>query len=217
MKKPGIFLTFEGLDGCGKSTALQATSAYLTDRGISHLTTREPGGTVTGEHIRTALLHGEDMSAVTELLLFAASFSVSVRQRILPALDAGQWILCDRFTDSTRAYQGGGRGLPRELLDNILIPAAEWCPELKPKKTFLFDLTAEEAAQRLQTKTSDRMEKEGIAFQTVIRREFLTLAQKNPSRFLVLDARRPPISLQEEIQRTIQPWVEDFLEEGQNS
>jgi dTMP kinase len=185
----GLFISFEGIDGCGKSTQLALFSEELKKEGLDIIVTREPGGTRLSERIRSVILKGA--SAVdrrAELLLYLAARAQNVSEIILPALLSGKIVLCDRFSDSTLAYQGGGRGLPYSDIK----PLDEFaCSGLKPDITFLFDLPGTTAAKRMagSGRRKDRMEKEGRLFMEKVRKAYLKLAQASPERFAVIDAR----------------------------
>jgi len=157
----GRFITFEGIDGAGKSTHLPRCAALLREHGLEVLVTREPGGTALAELIRDWFLQ-HDTDPDTEVLLAFAARSDHLARVIRPALAAGQWVVCDRFTDSTVAYQGGGRRLGRERVEQI----EQWLhPELRPDRTYLFDLQPEEAARRrAKARVADRFEAEDVAF-----------------------------------------------------
>lgn len=192
----GKFITFEGPEGGGKSTHIRLLADFLRERGIDLVLTREPGGTPTGEAIRGLLQHdgaGESPTDRAELLLFLASRAQHVERLIRPALSEGKWVLCDRFDDSTLAYQGYGRGLDLSLLQAMNSFATAG---LKPDLTVLLDVSPETSRQRLlmrhaQTSgTPDRIEREPDAFHVRLRNGFLDLARQNPDRFLVMNADR---------------------------
>ena len=176
----GVFITFEGGEGCGKSTQAAVLKDALERSGRKVLLTREPGGTWLSEEIR-ALLKDQSKDPPcdrAETLLFLAARAQLVERAILPALERGEWVVSDRFSDSTLAYQGYGRGLPLDLLAEANGFA---CRGLKPDITFLFDLTPEEAERRMR-------EREAADFHERIRRGFLAMAAAAPERFVVLDA-----------------------------
>lgn len=189
----GLFLTFEGPEGSGKTTQAKRLSARLRSAGVDVVHTREPGGTQTGEAIREVLQHmnlNEPMFPETELLLFSASRAQLVRGVIQPALDKGQWVICDRFSDSTTVYQGYGRGMPMgKILDVNRFAMGGTVPDL----TILLDVEVERGFQRLQTRNSegrvglDRMEREDLDFHRRIRNGYLELARERPERFVVVD------------------------------
>ncbi len=190
---PAIFITFEGIDGSGKSTQLQKLSAYLTTHGLSHLITREPGGTAIGTQIRQVVLDNDNvrLAATTELLLYAADRAQHVEEVLRPALTAQQVVLCDRYTDATLAYQGYGRGLSLALLEGLNQVATTG---LTPDITLLFDLDVESAQTRLMTKTgtkADRLDTETKDFHLRVREGYLALATRFATRFKVIDATLP--------------------------
>jgi dTMP kinase len=193
---PGLFITFEGIDGAGKSSHIEALAAALRSAGRSVTVTREPGGTPLAEKLRTLLL-GEPMDALTEALLVFAGRRDHLRQVIEPALARGEVVLCDRYTDATFAYQGGGRGFDWNLL-SILERMAQTGlalqPDLmrEPDLTFWFDLPPATAAQRLATaRAPDRFESQDEAFFTRVAQGYARRAQAAPQRFARLDAAQP--------------------------
>jgi dTMP kinase len=198
----GKFITFEGLDGCGKSTQLEKLAAVLRVRGIDVVTTREPGGTIIGERIRAVLLDsrtaGVDPHA--EMALMFAARAQLIAEVIAPALEAGQWVLCDRFTDSTEAYQGGGRQLGS---DAVLQLHRALCGRLWPDLTILMDCDVGSSVGRArrrnlaaseETPDENRFEKESYAFFTRVRDGFLEIARREPQRVVLVDA-RPPLEI----------------------
>jgi dTMP kinase len=185
----GRFITLEGGEGAGKSTQLQTVAACLTAAGIPFLTTREPGGTPRAEAIRGLLLspgEAEPMASETELLLMFAARAQHVKQRIAPALAAGTWVLCDRFTDATRAYQGGGRGLDLSQIEAL----AAWVHgDCWPDLTLLLDVPAAQGLARAAKRSAkDRIEQETLAFFERVRAHYLAQAAAEPARFRVIDA-----------------------------
>ena len=197
MAERGRFITFEGGEGCGKSTQVKRLAAALEAKGVKVLLTREPGGTRLAEMIRTLLKDEAEDPPVdrAELLLFLAARAQLVRSVIRPALDAGTWVLSDRFSDSTIAYQGYGRGLP---VDFVKAANDFACEGLAPDLTLLLDVEPSVAAQRMRgreaaTNTSaDRIERAGDEFHARLRRGFLELAAANPSRIVTIDASGTP-------------------------
>ena len=186
----GKFITFEGIEGVGKSTNIAHFTSILEQRGYEVLRTREPGGTPTAERIRALVAeHGDEaMPDTAELLLVFAARSLLVNNVIQPALAAGTWVVCDRFTDSSRAYQGGGRGLPRADIDRL----ADWVHgDLWPDLTILLDAPVEVGMDRVgKRSTPDRFEAEQSEFFTRVRETYLQLAAAEPARFVVIDATR---------------------------
>jgi dTMP kinase len=201
----GKFITFEGLDGSGKSTQAEKLARSLRARGVSVTVTREPGGTATGEKIREVLLHSatSGLSSLTELALMFASRAQHIHEVILPALADGRVVLCDRFTDSTEAYQGGGRKLGSKI---VLQMHEILCGGLRPDLTILLDndiaFTVERARRRNQKtgrrsekhagKDENRFEQENRAFFGRVRHAYLNIAQREPQRVQLVNARGTP-------------------------
>ena len=187
----GKFITFEGIEGVGKSTNIGYLKAALEQRGCRVLATREPGGTPLAERIRDLVAeHGDEaMPDMAELLLVFAARALLVNNVIQPALAAGTWVLSDRFTDSSRAYQGGGRGIPREQIDRL----AEWVHgDLWPDLTVLLDAPVEVGIGRVGKRGKpDRFEAERFEFFARVRETYLRLAEEEPERFVVIDATQP--------------------------
>lgn len=183
--KRGRFITFEGIDGAGKSTHIGFVTDYLKDAGLTVVSSREPGGTALGEKLRELLLH-EKMDLETEALLMFASRREHIAQVIEPALAKGDWVLSDRFTDASFAYQGGGRGLPLAKLEAL----EHWVhPQLQPDLTLLFDVPLAVARARLNaTRTLDKFEQEQADFFGRCREEYLRRAAENPGRIAVIDS-----------------------------
>ena len=200
----GKFITFEGIDGAGKSTHLawfaQQLQAKLAPQGKKVVVTREPGGTPLGERLREVLLH-ERMHLETEALLMFAGRREHIAEVIQPALDAGNWVISDRFTDATFAYQGGGRGLAIERLEVL----EHWVQQgLQPTKTILFDLAPEIAAARLaDARTPDKFEAESAQFFLRTRAEYLRRAAAEPDRFVVLNANRERTDIQKDLENVL--------------
>ncbi len=187
---PGKFITLEGIDGAGKSTHLGWLENVLRSKGKTVVVTREPGGTPLGETLRELLLdNNETMHAETEALLMFAARREHLDKVILPALARGDWVISDRFTDASFAYQGGGRGLATQKLDDL----EQWVQgNLQPDLTLYFDVTVELGRQRISAiKPADRFEKEQDAFFRKVRDAYLERAHKFPRRISVIDANRP--------------------------
>ena len=184
----GKFITFEGIEGVGKSTNIAHMVRILEERGQSVVTTREPGGTPMAEQIRGLVAeHGDEaMPDIAELLLVFAARALHVNNVIRPALAAGSWVICDRFTDSSRAYQGGGRGLPQADINRL----ADWVHgDLQPDLTVLLDAPVETGMMRAGRRSDpDRFESEEGAFFGRVRATYLQLAQNEPDRIVVVDA-----------------------------
>lgn len=192
----GKFITFEGIDGAGKSTHIAFVSAHIERAGIALVSSREPGGTPLGEKLRDLVLH-EKMHLETEALLMFASRREHIAQVIAPALERGAWALSDRFTDASFAYQGGGRGLPLSKLDAL----EQWVhPDLQPDLTFLFDVPLDVARARLDaTRDLDKFEQEKADFFAATRNEYLRRAAQFPQRFRIIDSTRSIAAIQAEL------------------
>jgi len=184
----GKFITLEGVDGAGKSTFIPFVESRLRAKAGDVLVTREPGGTALGEQLRQLLLH-HSMSAETETLLMFAARREHVVRLIEPALSAGRWVLCDRFTDATFAYQGAGRGVPESHLTQL----EAWIQGgVQPDLTLLFDLPVEVASERrAASRTPDRFEAEQMEFFSRVRSGYLRRAAQDPARFRVIDSSAP--------------------------
>ncbi len=200
----GQFITFEGIDGSGKSTAAVLTADWLRAQGVTVLTLREPGGTAIGESIRTILLNKANtaMCIETELMLFAAARAQLIRQIIQPALEAGTWVICDRFYDSTYAYQGYGRGLDLDHISHLMAIATGG---LKPDKTFLLDVTMEVAQKRLSGRPgkADRLDLEDESFMLKTLKGYHQLLKNEPDRIIRIDADPSETEVIEQIIRHI--------------
>jgi len=186
----GRFITFEGIDGAGKSTQIAAVVAALQARGLAVVQTREPGGTPLGESLRDLLLH-EPMDLETEAMLMFAARREHLAALIHPAMAEGRWVVCDRFTDATYAYQVGGRGLPVTKFQVL----EQWVhPDFQPDLTFLFDLAPRVASGRMDSgaRERDRFEREQSAFFERVRQAYLERAQASGGRMVVIDADMAP-------------------------
>lgn len=202
MPRTGFFITFEGSEGCGKSTQISLLAASLRAAGRDPLLIREPGGTPAGESIRHLLQHapeGENLVPEAELLLFAASRAQLVREKILPALEAGRVVISDRFFDSTTVYQGVARRIPADQTARINAFAIGGC---LPDVTFLLDLDRKTSLERMHAgkRSLDRIERESEEFFDAVRAGYLKLALENPARIVLIDASRPADALAKEIQ-----------------
>jgi dTMP kinase len=212
----GTFITFEGIEGSGKSTQIVLLANYLTARGVRHVLTREPGGTLIGNQIRKILLDPANsaLDPAAELLLYAASRAQHLREIIMPALAGGAIVLCDRFSDATLAYQGYGRGLDIEMireLDRIVTAG------MRPDLTLLFDIDAASGIARARGRNNShgleaeaRFENEELAFHERVKQGYLALVVQEPERFQVLDASSPV----EAIQAKVTEIVEERLRIG---
>ncbi len=196
----GKFITFEGIDGAGKSTHISYVSDLIRARGMALVSSREPGGTPLSEELREMLLH-KKMHLETEALLAFAARREHIAQVIEPALARGDWVISDRFTDSSFAYQGGGRGLALSKLEAL----EQWVhPNLQPDLTLLFDVPLEVARARLDaTRELDKFEQEQADFFGAARDEYLRRAAQFPQRFHVIDSTRPIADIQAELKMVI--------------
>lgn len=192
-----MFITFEGIDGCGKTTQLQRLQATLEAQGIEVVATREPGGTTLAESLRYFLLHENiKLNARSELLLFGAARAQHVEEVIRPALGRGAWVLSDRFADSSEAYQGFGLGLDAAFVRRMNTFATG---DLQPTRTFFFDVTPEIGLARRANEKNDRIEARGSEFQARVRAGFLEIAQRESERFVVFDGTLTPDELHAQI------------------
>ena len=207
-----LFITFEGLDGSGKSSHLRRVTAWLEERQVPHIVTHEPGGTPLGDALRAVFLDARwgTMDGTVELLLVFASRRQHLIEVIEPALAAGQHVLCDRFTDSTRAYQGYGRGVPLPLIEQVDRIATGG---RSPDHTLLFDLVPEEArarghsASRRERGTADRLDGEALAFYERVRQGFLELARAEPGRFRTVDSSGGVDATQHQVRAELGRWL----------
>lgn len=183
----GLFITLEGGEGAGKSTLQRHIKAWLEQSGIAYITTREPGGTKLAEHVRSLLLHQNEspICAQAELLLMFAARAQNLQETIRPALAAGKLVLCDRFTDASFAYQGGGRELGAEAVARL---EAVVHPDLQPDLTLLLDIPVDQGLARKRDDKPDRIESEQIAFFQRVREAYLQRAEQFPQRITVIDA-----------------------------
>ena len=201
----GRFITIEGIDGAGKSTQTANLLKFLKDKGIDVVHTREPGGTPPGEKIREMLL-SDEMGATAETLLFFAARAEHVEKVIQPALDAGRWVVSDRFTDATYAYQAGGKGFSGEKIEAL----EHWTlGNFEPDLTILFDIAPEKAAERLRARAGneDRFERMGVDFFIRVRNAYLLRARHSPSRFLIVDAEQSPDEVARRIAQGVAQWL----------
>jgi dTMP kinase len=185
MAKKGLFITFEGSEGCGKTTHSKLVYDSLVSEGIDCVFTREPGGTKLGEGIRALLLHSDDVgiSDASELFLFEAARAQVIEEVIRPALEEGRIVLCDRFYDATLAYQGYGAGLPIKMIKTLNKMVSG---KIVPDLTILFDIDTETGLDRASSKGIDRMEKKDISYHKRVRMGYLKLAKDQPRRFKVI-------------------------------
>ena len=188
-KGRAIFISFEGIDGCGKTTQLNRLSARLKARALDVVCTREPGGTALAESLRQTLLHGGDIAARTELLLFGAARAQHAREIIRPALERGAWVLCDRFIDSSEAYQGGGLGLDRAFIRAMNAFATD---DLTPELTFFVDASPDVATARRAGERADRIEARGAEFGERVRAVYHEIAARDFARIVTVDGNSTP-------------------------
>jgi dTMP kinase len=216
-----LFITFEGIEGCGKSTQVKLAGRYLKKQRIPFITTEEPGGTPIGRRVREMLLNnapydGAKMHGETELLLFFAARAQHVREVIRPSLREGKVVLCDRFSDATIAYQGFGRGLNIDLIRLINDFSSDG---LKPDFTLLFDLPVEIGLKRAMERISrnkgipaeDRFEREALEFHSRVRAGYLTLARNEPDRFRIVDASKDIESVHHEVRIHLSQFIDEKL------
>ncbi len=194
----GLFITFEGIEGSGKSTQVRALKDWLEANQYKVLLTREPGGPRISEEIRKLLLNPEyqEMLPETELLLYMASRSQHTGEWIIPALNEGKIVICDRYFDSTIAYQGAARKIDLDWIDTLIDYATY---SHKPDITFLLDIPVEVSLSRIAQRSWDRIENETIDFHKRVRNGFLELASREPSRIIKLDGTLPQVSISERI------------------
>ena len=212
-RRKGLFITFEGIEGSGKSTQAQTLARYLRDSGFQVIETREPGGTPVAEHIREVFLRPtskrrslDPLVPECEVALILAARTQHVTNRLLPALQQGAVIICDRFSDSTLAYQGYGRGLPLRELRSLTRWAAKG---LTPDATFLFDLPVSQGLRRRLTSTDvNRLDQETAAFHQRVRKGFLSLAQQSSRRIHTIHAGRSPQAIARQLISLIDPLLE---------
>lgn len=206
----GLFITVEGIEGVGKSTNIAVITDCIEAAGRRVVSTREPGGTPLAEDIRELLVSRSDepIPEIAELLLIFAARSLHVNNVIIPALDAGNWVLCDRFTDSSRAYQGGGRGVPMETIDRL----ADWVHgDVWPDLTILLDAPVEIGMQRASKRGApDRFEQERHDFFQRVRECYLALAAREPQRFVVIDTSQPLVDVMTEVRQIMQQLLSDI-------
>jgi dTMP kinase len=208
----GTFITFEGIDGSGKSTQLRLLGNFLRVNGCDALLTREPGGTTLGLRLRAALLDAtEEVDPLTELLVFAADRAQHVRRMVRPALAAGRVVISDRYADATVAYQGGGRGFAPELIAQIVQLATEG---LKPDLTLLFDVPVEESTNRTtrrstsKTSSRDRLDIEHADFHARVRDAYLQIALAEPERVKLIDTSGPVEQTHDRVKEIVVPYLQ---------
>jgi dTMP kinase len=207
----GVFITFEGIDGCGKTTQLRLLASELRARTLDVVNTREPGGTTLGQKLRAALLDvKEQVDPLAELLVFAADRAHHVRTLLVPALAQDKIVISDRYADATVAYQGSGRGFKPELIRQIVELATNG---LTPDLTLLFDLSVADSAvrtrRRVAAKRSDRLDSEKVEFHERVRQAYLEIATANPNRVRVIDAHGSANETHASVMDIVIPFLEE--------
>lgn len=213
---PGKFITFEGGEGVGKSTQIDVACAEIARAGFKVVKTREPGGTSRADRIRELLLtpQAEAMPSTSELLLMFAARAMHIENVVRPALAAGQWVVCDRFTDSTYAYQGYGRGVSREMIAKLEVFVQQ---DLRPDLTLLLDAPVDVAMGRVRTRNldnGDRIEREQREFFERVRAGYLEIARKSPDRVAVIDARESIETVSAHIRERIRRYITELRVDG---
>ena len=206
----GVFLVLEGGEGVGKSTNMAFIQDYLSQKNISYEHSREPGGTELAEKIRALILsqHSEDVADMTELLLVFAARAQHIQEKIRPVLNQGDWLVCDRFTDATYAYQGAGRGFDKSLIEHLeqLVQG-----ELRPDCTIILDAPIEVGFARAHARAAlDRMESESSHFHQAVRDSYLQRAAIQPEKYAVINADQPLVDVQRAIQHQLDRLIEQY-------
>jgi dTMP kinase len=209
----GAFITVEGIEGVGKSTSLAVLRRVLSEAGQDVVLTREPGGTELGERIREWILNGEHgaLSAEVETLLMFAARAQHLETVIAPALERGQWVVCDRFTDATLAYQGGGRGASLQLIACLKAGVHRG---LEPDLTVLLDAPVDVGLARIQDREPDHFEREQKPFFERVRAEYLRLAHEEPQRIQVIDAARARELVDRDLERALRRFMTEYARNG---
>ena len=209
-----MFITFEGIEGCGKTTQIKRLAKILEKHGIKFIRTLEPGGTQVGKTIRKLLLdsRNKNLTPLTELILYIADRAQHIEEVIRPALDKGYWVICDRFFDATIAYQGSARG---QDLEFIRILNDSVTQGLKPDLTILLDCPAETGLERAVKRNKinaqddqDRFEREGMEFHRAVRRGYLDLAHDDKKRFVIINAMLTENEVEQQIHHVLRPYLE---------
>ncbi len=201
-----MFICFEGIDGCGKTTQIKLLEQYLSQLDVRYVLIREPGGTLAGEEIRSILLHKElKLSSETELMLFIAARAQMVREIIRPALDKGELVLADRFMDSSVAYQGAGRMLGMEIVERLNRFAVG---ETRPDITIYIDVPVLEAVSRMRKdRKNDKIEVESLEFFERVRNGYMKLIEKEKNRYSIVDGTEPVEAVQRKIRKIVAPFL----------
>ena len=213
MRRKGLFITVEGVEGAGKSTNIKVIEEFLSEWKLDYILTREPGGTLIAEEIRELLLmhHEEKMDATTELLLIFAARAQHLNTKIKHTLAEGTWVLCDRFTDATYAYQGAGRGLDVELINQLerLVQG-----NLRPDLTVIFDLDPRIGLQRARQRGQlDRIESQKLEFFQRVREGYLNIASREGGRCLLIDASQTRETVRQSLRATLEDRMQAFFDE----
>jgi dTMP kinase len=214
----GAFITFEGIDGCGKSTQLRLLASELRMRGLEVISTREPGGTPLGKRLRTVLLDSQiEVDPLAELLLFAADRAQHVRTLLRPAIESGSVVLSDRYADATAAYQGAGRNFTANTIAEVIRLATEG---LKPDLTLIFDLPVAECLSRTTRRTetdnkTDRLDAEDAAFHTRVRNAYLKLAEDEPERVRIINASGLINETHDRVMEVVMPFLEGRIQNSE--
>lgn len=193
---PGKLIVFEGVEGCGKTTQSELLSKYFYDNQIDHLLVREPGGTETGEKIRSILLHSEELNGLSELFLLSAARQILISQKVLPALESGKIVISDRFYFSSLSYQGHARGIDQSIIWDISKIAAM---QINPDIAFLIDLSPAQSFSRKINDKKDRFERESSEFHTAVREGYLSIANSNQNLWRIIQGDKNILDVHEEI------------------
>ncbi len=193
---PGKLIVFEGVEGCGKTTQSELLSKYFYDNHIDHLLVREPGGTETGEKIRSILLHSEELNGLSELFLLSAARQILISQKVLPALESGKIVISDRFYFSSLSYQGHARGIDQSIIWDISKIAAM---QINPDIAFLIDISPAQSFSRKINDKKDRFERESSEFHTAVREGYLSIANSNQNLWRIIQGDKNILDVHEEI------------------
>tara|TARA_Y100000996_G_C22517265_1_gene640949 strand:- start:842 stop:1474 length:633 start_codon:yes stop_codon:yes gene_type:complete len=192
----GKLIVFEGVEGCGKTTQSQLLSKYFYDNNIDHLLVREPGGTETGEQIRSILLHSEELNGLSELFLLSAARQILISQKVIPALESGKIVISDRFYFSSLAYQGHARGIDESIILNLSKVASL---EISPDIAFLLDISTSQSFNRKINDTKDRFERESSTFHNSVRNGYLSIAKSDQDLWRIIEGDKQVSEVHQEI------------------
>ena len=192
----GKLIVFEGVEGCGKTTQSQLLSKYFYDNNIDHLLVREPGGTATGEQIRSILLHSEELNGLSELFLLSAARQILISQKVIPALESGKIVISDRFYFSSLAYQGYARGIDESIILNLSKVASL---EISPDIAFLLDISTSQSFNRKINDTKDRFERESSTFHNSVRNGYLSIAKSDQDLWRIIEGDKQVSEVHQEI------------------